>query len=65
LAVQGPGKIEWGLFDMAGRQLDKGNAQAEAATMLLTLPTQELVRGTYLVRVHADGQTATRKLMVW
>jgi hypothetical protein len=59
------GDAAWSLFDMAGRQLDKGKTPVESGTTQIALPTTALLPGTYLLRLQVDGQTATRKLVVW
>lgn len=59
------GPVEWSLYDLAGRRLDRGRSDVAAGTVLLNVPTTALQSGSYLLRIQAGTQSATRKLIVW
>ncbi len=57
--------ISRNIYDLSGRLLDRGGAAVTTGTAYLDIPTDALHSGSYLLRIEADGSSATRKLSVW
>jgi hypothetical protein len=56
------GEYDWQLFDVQGRVLQRG--KAEAGTQLLQISSQELSAGVYIFAIHNDRVYTQRKVVI-
>jgi len=58
------GSVEISIYDLTGKQVYAVMVQADPATKTYLLPTRDLARGMYVLKVANNGKANAQKLII-